>query len=260
MMKLEDLQSGVALRGLVPDALVTVVTVQWFGSEALELIYKTSTGKLAYELLYRHDEPRLGIVEAGRPGSFDGDGEATLHKAVRDYVREEFNGADALQNDKRAGTVGFALTILQRRLASSPEPIYQSLGRRRERLESKLRQIELLKRGAEVATVIAAVVPALEDDDREDLEEGPDSELEEVEEQVFDQAAGARTITVTKNEILHPLSKPGDYIHAIVDLTNGAAQPRVLSVRRPFQRERDFGVTSVNYDFEQLTLHGEEPA
>ena len=50
-------------------------------------------------------------------------------------MREEFNRAEALENDQRAGTVGFALTILQRRLASSPEAIYQSLRRRRERLE-----------------------------------------------------------------------------------------------------------------------------
>ena len=64
------------------------------------------------------------------------DAEAQLYKEVTDYVREEFNRAEALQNDKRAGTVGFALTILQRRLASSPEAIYQSLRRRRERLES----------------------------------------------------------------------------------------------------------------------------
>jgi hypothetical protein len=49
--------------------------------------------------------------------------EAQLYNAVTDYVREEFNRAEALENDKRAGTVGFALTILQRRLASSPEAI-----------------------------------------------------------------------------------------------------------------------------------------
>ncbi len=75
------------------------------------------------------------------------DAEAQLYKEVTDYVREEFNRAEALQNDKRAGTVGFALTILQRRLASSPEAIYQSLRRRRERLESRLRELELLQRG-----------------------------------------------------------------------------------------------------------------
>ena len=32
------------------------------------------TGKVANELLYRHDEPRLEVVEQGRPWSFDGDG------------------------------------------------------------------------------------------------------------------------------------------------------------------------------------------
>ena len=43
--------------------------------------------------------------------------------------------------------VGFALQILQRRLASSPAAIYQSLKRRRERLESKLAEVKLLSRG-----------------------------------------------------------------------------------------------------------------
>ena len=78
------------------------------------------------------------------------DAEAALYKQVTEYVREEFNRAEAVQNDKRAGTVGFALTILQRRLASSPEAIYQSLHRRRERLETKLRELQLLQRGADV--------------------------------------------------------------------------------------------------------------
>ena len=71
------------------------------------------------------------------------DAEARLYREVTDYVREEFNRAEALENDKRAGTVGFALTILQRRLASSPEAIYQSLRRRRERLESRLREVSI---------------------------------------------------------------------------------------------------------------------
>src|SRR5690554_3028791 len=58
--------------------------------------------------------------------------EAELYKLVTDYVREEFNRAETLANEGRKGTVGFALTILQRRLASSPEAIYQSLRRRSE--------------------------------------------------------------------------------------------------------------------------------
>ena len=74
MTKLEELRPKAAVRGILPDGLVTVVNVQWFGSEALELMYKTPAGKVANELLYRHDEPRLEVVEQGRPWSFDGDG------------------------------------------------------------------------------------------------------------------------------------------------------------------------------------------
>jgi SNF2 family DNA or RNA helicase len=481
MSRLEDLQPSTALRGILPDALVTVVNVQWYGSDALELTYKTPTGKVANELLYRHDEARLEVVEQGRPWSFDGDGalfrlvseaqrirlahlfdpvlavhtslieplphqitavyeamlprqplrflladdpgagktivsgllmkeliargdlqrclvvcpgslaeqwqdelyqrfhlpfeiltndkleaartgnwflennlviarldklarnedvqqklmapdcrwdlivcdeahklsatvfggeikytrryklgqllstltrhfllmtatphngkeedfqlfmalldgdrfegrfrdgvhaadvsdlmrrmvkenllkfdgaplfperiaytvpyklspaEAQLYKAVTDYVREEFNRAEALQNDKRAGTVGFALTILQRRLASSPEAIYQSLRRRRERLESRLRELEVLQRGAGVAgqnlpgsSKASGKVedpytgPLLNEDDVEDLEEAPDSEIAAVEEEILDQATAARSIAELKAEI-----------------------------------------------------------
>src|SRR5688500_13145061 len=449
-MKLEDLQPNAAVRGILPDALITVVTVQWFGSEALELTYKTPAGRVATELLYRHDEPRLEVVEQGRPWSFDGDGatfrlvseahrirlahlfdpvlavhtslveplphqitavyesmlprqplrflladdpgagktimagllikeliargdlqrclivcpgslaeqwqdelyrrfhlpfeiltndkleaarsgnwflennlviarldklsrnedvqaklsapdcqwdlivcdeahkmsatffggeikytkryrlgqllstltrhfllmtatphngkeedfqlfmalldgdrfegkfrdgvhvsdvsdlmrrmvkenlltfdatplfperiaytvpyklsaaEAQLYKEVTEYVRQEFNRADALQNDRRAGTVGFALTILQRRLASSPEAIYQSLRRRRERLESRLRELEVLERGR-AGNTAALAVPALDLDDVEDLEDAPESEIAAAEEQI----------------------------------------------------------------------------
>jgi hypothetical protein len=104
------------------------------------------------------------------------DPEAQLYGAVTDYVRIEFNRAEALQNNKRAGTVGFALTILQRRLASSPEAIYQSLRRRRERLESRLRELELLQRGGHVIPFAEPNVPELDDEDVEDLEEAPDNE------------------------------------------------------------------------------------
>jgi superfamily II DNA or RNA helicase len=467
-MKLEQLQPNAAVRGVLPDALVTVVSVQWFGSEALELTYKTAAGKVANELLYRHDEPRLSLVELGRPWSFDGDGalfrlvseaqrirlaylfdpvlavhtsvveplphqitavyesmlprqplrflladdpgagktimagllikeliargdlqrclvvcpgslaeqwqdelfrrfhlpfeiltndkleaartgnwfletnliiarldklsrnedvqqklqapdcrwdlvvcdeahkmsatvfggeskytkryrlgqllstltrhfllmtatphngkeadfqlfmalldgdrfegryrdgvhmtdvsdlmrrmvkesllkfdgtplfpqriaytvpyklsdaEAHLYKIVTDYVRDEFNRAEALENDKRAGTVGFALTILQRRLASSPEAIYQSLRRRRERLDSRLRELELLQRGGQGAPIDIPTVRLLDSDDVEDLEEAPDDEVEAAEEEILDQATAARSIAELRLEI-----------------------------------------------------------
>jgi hypothetical protein len=67
---------------------------------------------------------------------------AELDESVTAYVRDEFNRADQLDNQGRKGTIGFALMILQRRLASSPEAIYQSLKRRRERLEKRLREAQ----------------------------------------------------------------------------------------------------------------------
>lgn len=129
------------------------------------------------------------------------DPEAKLYRAVTEYVREEFNRAEALQNDKRAGTVGFALTILQRRLASSPEAIFQSLRRRRERLESRLRELELVQRGGEVASILSANAPAFDTDDIEDLEDAPENEVQLAEEEILDQATAARTIAELKAEI-----------------------------------------------------------
>jgi hypothetical protein len=77
--------------------------------------------------------------------------------------------------------------------------------------------------------------------------------------EVKGRVAGAGTITVTKNEILYSLNKPEDYILAIVEFLPGGAH-RVHYVRRPFRREPDFGVTSVNYDFGELVARAHTPA
>lgn len=134
------------------------------------------------------------------------DMEARLYKDVTDYVREEFNRADMLENDGRKGNVGFALTILQRRLASSPEAIYQSLHRRRKRLEKRLQEEELLRRGAGVALDSARLLyvddlPPITPEDIEDLEDAPDDEVEKTEEKIVDRATAARTIQELKAEI-----------------------------------------------------------
>ena len=117
--------------------------------------------------------------------------EAKLYSAVTEYVQEEFNRADQL-NSERKITVGFALTILQRRLASSPEAIYQSLKRRRERLENRLAEERLGKRATEYT------MPASDDYDDDDLSS---SELENTEDQVVDQATAAQTISELEAEI-----------------------------------------------------------
>ncbi len=74
MARLEDLTPGALVRGVVPNDVVTVIDVQWYGTTAVELTFKDSAGRLSQELLYREREPSLEIVTTGRPWRFDGDG------------------------------------------------------------------------------------------------------------------------------------------------------------------------------------------
>lgn len=127
--------------------------------------------------------------------------EAALYEEVTNYVREEFNRADNLENVNRRGTVGFALTILQRRLASSPEAIFQSLRRRRERLEKRLREEQLLKRGAEARLSNTSATPTLSREEIEDIEDAPESEMELEEQRVVDLATASLTISELQAEI-----------------------------------------------------------
>ena len=85
MSKLEDLTPGAAVRGIIPDSLVTVERVKWFGSDALELIYKPPSGQPGNQLLYRDHESRIEVVSQGRPWSFDGDG--ALFRLVSEAYR-----------------------------------------------------------------------------------------------------------------------------------------------------------------------------
>ena len=120
--------------------------------------------------------------------------EAALYEAVTEYVKTEMGKADELQGSRK-GSVGFALTALQRRLASSPEAIYQSLRRRKERLESRLREEKLGIRGRKALAETLANVP--EDDDDLNAEE-----QENLEETLVDDATAARTINELEAEIV----------------------------------------------------------
>lgn len=76
--------------------------------------------------------------------------------------------------------------------------------------------------------------------------------------EVKGRVTGADTVTVTKNEILTSLNKPDDFILAIVEFLDDT-EHRLHYLRRPFQREPDFGVTSVNYDLTDLISRAEPP-
>ena len=119
--------------------------------------------------------------------------EAALYEAVTEYVKTEMGKADQLDG-QRKGSVGFALTTLQRRLASSPEAIFQSLKRRRERLEVRLRETQMEQRGQRVWAETLESPP----DDEDDLDAEQQETLEET---LADRATAARTVAELADEI-----------------------------------------------------------
>lgn len=119
--------------------------------------------------------------------------EAALYESVTRYVQTEMGKADQLAGSRK-GSVGFALTALQRRLASSPEAIYQSLKRRKERLESRLQEENLGIRGREALAETLQNVPEDEDDLNAD-------EQEQLEEALVDDATAAATVSELDAEI-----------------------------------------------------------
>lgn len=158
--------------------------------------------RMVKENLYKFDGTRLFPERNAYTVTYSlSDDEVLLYKQVTDYVREEFNRADRLENDGRKGNVGFALTILQRRLASSPEAIYQSLKRRRKRLEKRLREEKLEKRGLDIQDSSSHRFRSFDQEDVDDFEDAPAEELESMEEEIVDQATAAKSIAELEAEI-----------------------------------------------------------
>jgi hypothetical protein len=90
------------------------------------------------------------------------------------------------------------------------------------------------------------------------IKDGPDrGRLRFIE--VKGRVTGAQTLTVTRNEILYSFHEPEQFILAIVEFMDDGRH-RVHYVRRPFQREPDFGAASVNYFFSDLVARAEEPS
>ncbi|TPJ27153.1 helicase-related protein [Mesorhizobium sp. B2-8-3] len=152
--------------------------------------------RLTKEELYRFDGTKLFPDRHAYTASYDlSPLEADLYQAVTTYVREEMNRADRSGDDKRRSNVGFALQILQRRLASSPAAIHRSLERRRRRMEERLREARTMRGAFAIGT------PNLPVFDPDDPDEVPGAEAEAAEEQILDQATAAGTIGELETEI-----------------------------------------------------------
>lgn len=116
-----------------------------------------------------------------------------LYEDVSEYVREEMN---KVADDDTKRSVGFALVILQRRLASSPRAILRSLTRRRDRLRAQADQAQ----GAEddVGAKLAATLGLAS----EDPDEMTSVRAESYQDEVVNVATNARTLAELETEIL----------------------------------------------------------
>src|SRR5580704_17731198 len=65
MLALDKVVAGAKIRGVAGPAIVEVVRVEWIGSDALNVVYRSNDGP-AEVLLYREAEPRLELVQASR--------------------------------------------------------------------------------------------------------------------------------------------------------------------------------------------------
>ncbi len=156
--------------------------------------------RMVKEDLLKFDGTRLFPERLAYTANYQlSEAERALYDAVTTYVKEEMNRADQLDG-KRKGTVGFALTALQRRLASSPEAIYQSLKRRREKLKRRIEEEKARQRGGGKALAETYADQASEDiwDSADDM--APE-DYEEFEEEVVDQATAAQTIAELEAEV-----------------------------------------------------------
>lgn len=153
--------------------------------------------RLTKEELYRFDGTKLFPERRAYTASYElSAAEAALYVAVTDYVREEMNKADRGDDGKRRNNVGFALQILQRRLASSPAAIHRSLERRRKRLEERLAEERLRGRSTIAAWTVDTSV-----EDPDEFEDVPESEAERIEDDAIGQATAARTIDELELEL-----------------------------------------------------------
>ena len=156
--------------------------------------------RLTKEEMFRFDGTPLFPERRAYTASYElSPAEADLYQAVTTYVREEMNRADRSGDGKRQNSVGFALQVLQRRLASSPAAIHRSLERRRKRLEERLQQEKLNRQTGQTSL---SRIPSSPVFDPDELEDAPSEEAEAVEELIADQATAAATLAELEAEIV----------------------------------------------------------
>jgi hypothetical protein len=255
---LEKTAQGHAIAEIVPHHLQEVRTRRLGWIEKTRIAVKDRLTKEITHWDHRAEELRLG-EQAGKPNARLNSQEARrradelqgrLERRMAELEREA--QISALPPVILGGVVVVPLGLLAL-ISGKPQPLSET-------------RADLQASAARARAAVMAVERQLgfEPTDREFEQLGYDIESRDPKSgrlrfiEVKGRVSGAATVTVTKNEILYSLNKPEDFILAVVEFLSNE-QHRVHYVRSPFQREPDFGVTSVNYDLGQLLEKGATP-
>ncbi|GAA1399265.1 helicase-related protein [Pseudonocardia kongjuensis] len=153
-------------------------------------------------------------------------GEKALYERVTQYVREEMNRAESLDAG-RVRTVGFALTVLQRRLASSTHAILRSLERRRDRLQAKRQEMLNATQPSSLDEQVTYRVRVTEIEDFES-DELDAEQAEALEENVVDAATAAQSAV----ELAYEISQLDDLVALATEVRDSGQDRKWAELRR----------------------------
>ena len=71
--------------------------------------------------------------------------------------------------------------------------------------------------------------------------------------------SGAREVCVTRNEILYAFNQGDKFVLAVVLVNEDDSHEGPYYIRRPFDREPGWGVSSINYNLSDLLQKSETP-
>ena len=73
MARLEDITVGSSIQRIVVNETVTIISVQWYGTNVIEVTYKNNKGALGAQMPFRDNETDIEVVSDDLVWSFDAD-------------------------------------------------------------------------------------------------------------------------------------------------------------------------------------------
>ena len=75
MISFEDIKPASKLKSSDALGIITVVSTEWFGEQAVKIIFEDSNGKVDNRIIYKDDCPNYELVTEGRLWTFNADGQ-----------------------------------------------------------------------------------------------------------------------------------------------------------------------------------------